>query len=181
MNCFITDIDLIFSVQNVCMEMGIVFLFMPASGLFHVFDLFVLQMFVSREPSVGVVLGCQQVYKLRAVISLGSQALSLLVSCKCLASWEFTLIILGYLQSSIFHLENKWFLGVPIFNSCTIKKQTTKFSSANFQKLLRPSYIMLRIQRQEGKQCRSRWGGSFWATSSRSTLFANSAIFISGT
>ena len=31
-----------------------------------------------------------------------------------------------------------------------------KFSSANFQKMLRPSYIILRIQRRVGKQCRSR-------------------------
>ena len=42
----------------------------------------------------------------------------------------------------------------PFFNSFTTKKQTTKFSSANFQKLLSPSYIMLRIQRLDGKQCR---------------------------
>ena len=41
-------------------------------------------------------------------------------------------------------------------NSLTTKKQTTKFSSANFQKKLSPSYSILRIQRQEGKQCRSR-------------------------
>ena len=40
--------------------------------------------------------------------------------------------------------------------SLTTKQQTTKFSSANFQKMLNPSYIILRIQRQEGKQCRSR-------------------------
>ena len=41
-------------------------------------------------------------------------------------------------------------------NSFTTKKQTTKFSSANFQKILSPSVIILRIQRQVGKQCRSR-------------------------
>ena len=29
-------------------------------------------------------------------------------------------------------------------NSLTTKKQTTKFSSANFQKMLSPSYIILR-------------------------------------
>ena len=66
------------------------------------------------------------------------------------------------------------------FNSLTTEKQTTKFSSANFQKMLSPCYIILRIQKLEGKQCRSRWGGSLWATSSRSTLFANSAIFVTG-
>ena len=57
------------------------------------------------------------------------------------------------------------------------KSGRQKFMSANFQKMLSQSYyIILRIQRLEGKQCRSRWGGSLWATSSRSTLFANSAI-----
>ena len=47
--------------------------------------------------------------------------------------------------------------------------------------MLSPSHTILRIQRLEGKPCRCRWGGSFWATSSRSTLFANSAVFVSGT
>ena len=42
------------------------------------------------------------------------------------------------------------------FNSLTTEKQTTKFSSANFKKMLSPSYIILRTQRLEGKQCRSR-------------------------
>ena len=41
-------------------------------------------------------------------------------------------------------------------NLLTTEKQKTKFSSANFQKILNPSYIILRIQRLEGKQCRSR-------------------------
>ena len=47
-----------------------------------------------------------------------------------------------------------------VLNSLTTKKQITKFLSANFQKMLSPSCIILRIQRLEGKQCRSRWGGS---------------------
>ena len=63
-----------------------------------------------------------------------------------------------------------------VLNSLTTKKQTTKFSSANFPKMISPSYIMLTIQILEGKQCRSRWDGSLWATSSRSRLFAKSAI-----
>ena len=63
-------------------------------------------------------------------------------------------------------------------NSLTTKKQMTKFSSANFQKILSPSYIILRIQILGSKQCRNRWGGLLWATSSRSKLFANSAIFV---
>ena len=41
-------------------------------------------------------------------------------------------------------------------NSLTTQKQTTKFLSANFQKNLSPSYIISRIQRLEGKLCRSR-------------------------
>ena len=40
--------------------------------------------------------------------------------------------------------------------SLTTKRQTTNFSFANFQKLLSPSYIILRIQRLESKQCKSR-------------------------
>ena len=43
-----------------------------------------------------------------------------------------------------------------LINSLTTEKQTTKFLSANFQKKLNPSYIILRIQRLEGKQCRAR-------------------------
>ena len=42
------------------------------------------------------------------------------------------------------------------FASLTSKKETSKFSSANFQKMLSPIYIILRIQRPEDKQCRSR-------------------------
>ena len=40
-------------------------------------------------------------------------------------------------------------------NSLATKKQKTKSSSANFQnkKIKSPSYIILRIQRLEGKQC----------------------------
>ena len=38
-------------------------------------------------------------------------------------------------------------------NSLTTKKQTTKFSSANFQTTVGPCYIILRIQRLEGKKC----------------------------
>ena len=54
----------------------------------------------------------------------------------------------------------------------------TKVSSAKFQRNLSLSYIILSFKRLEHKQCSSRWGGSSWATSSSSTLFANSAIFI---
>ena len=38
------------------------------------------------------------------------------------------------------------------------KKQMTKFTSANFQKMLSLSHIILKIQRLEGKQCSSRGG-----------------------
>ena len=43
-----------------------------------------------------------------------------------------------------------------LLNSLTTSKQTTKFKSANFQKILSPSNIILRIQRLDGKQCRCR-------------------------
>ena len=39
---------------------------------------------------------------------------------------------------------------MPI-NFLTTKKLMTKFSSANFQNMLSPSYFILKIQRQEGK------------------------------
>ena len=48
----------------------------------------------------------------------------------------------------------------------TIRKQNLK--SAKFEKLFCLSYIMLRIQKEEGKQCRSRG-----AVTSGSTLFVN--------
>lgn len=41
-----------------------------------------------------------------------------------------------------------------------------------------PSYTILRIQRSEGKRCRSRKGGLLWAISSGSLLFENPAILI---
>ena len=41
-------------------------------------------------------------------------------------------------------------------DSLTTKEYMTKFSSANFQKMLSPSYIILKIQRLEVKQYRSR-------------------------
>ena len=37
-----------------------------------------------------------------------------------------------------------------LFNSLTTDKQTTKLLSANFKKMLKPSYIILRIQGLEG-------------------------------
>ena len=46
--------------------------------------------------------------------------------------------------------------GVVSTLSLPFKKQTTKFSSANFKKMLSPGYVILRIQRLECKQCRSR-------------------------
>ena len=60
---------------------------------------------------------------------------------------------LMYLQnlSSKLKAEHFYFSRLHL-NSFT----TTKFLSANFQKNLSPSYIILRIQRLEGKQCRTR-------------------------
>ena len=42
------------------------------------------------------------------------------------------------------------------FNPLTTRKQMIKFSFANFQNILSPSYITFRIKRLEGIQCRSR-------------------------
>ena len=39
----------------------------------------------------------------------------------------------------------------PFLYSLTIIKQTAKVSSAKFQKMLSPSYVILKIQRLEGK------------------------------
>ena len=47
--------------------------------------------------------------------------------------------------------------------------------TANFKKNLCPGYIILRIQRLEGKKCGSK------SVSSGSTLFANLTLFFSGT
>ena len=64
-----------------------------------------------------------------------------------------------------------------MLNSLTTYKQSIKFSSADLQKkILSPSCIILRIQRLKDKQCRSRWGGSSWATSSRSTQLFSSLL-----
>ena len=40
---------------------------------------------------------------------------------------------------------------IHLINSLTTKKQTTKLLSANFQTMLSPIYIILRIQRPESK------------------------------
>ena len=68
-------------------------------------------------------------------------------------------------------------------SSLTTKKADDKIFVYKFSEngKSRPGCIILKIQRLEGKQCRSRWGGSWWATSSISTLFANSALYVSGT
>ena len=52
---------------------------------------------------------------------------------------------------SVYEMGHTW---RSTINSLTTEKQTIKFSSANFQKILNPSYIILRIQRLESKQCR---------------------------
>ena len=43
-----------------------------------------------------------------------------------------------------------------LLDSLTTEKQTTKFSSAGFQKMLGPGCVILRVQSLEDKQCRSR-------------------------
>ena len=61
-------------------------------------------------------------------------------------------------SSSNFYASKMAFPQLSLFNSLTTctQNQLAKFSSANFQKMLSPSYIILRIQRLDGKQCRSR-------------------------
>ena len=52
------------------------------------------------------------------------------------------------------------FSSLSHYASAGCKEQTTKFSSANFQKILSPSYIILRkLEKLVGKQCRCgiRW------------------------
>ena len=64
-----------------------------------------------------------------------------------------------YLQHQTSSCSYTFKLGITnsrYINSLTTEKQTTKFSTANFQKNFNPSYTILRIQRLEGKQCRSR-------------------------
>ena len=56
-------------------------------------------------------------------------------------------------MSHVSNIWECWFRSRDPLNSLTTEKQTTKFSSAIFQKMLRPSNIILRIQRLEGKQC----------------------------
>ena len=55
------------------------------------------------------------------------------------------------------HSYNSWFQmfvmeHLYVFNSLTTKKQTTKFSSANFPKMSTINFITLRIQRLESKR-----------------------------
>ena len=44
--------------------------------------------------------------------------------------------------------RSPFYKGLICFNSLITKTQMTKFSSANFKKMLSPSYIIFRIQRQ---------------------------------
>ena len=53
-------------------------------------------------------------------------------------------------------LQSKICFNRHCIKSLSIKRQTTKFTSANFQKKSFPSYYILRIRRLEGKQCTSR-------------------------
>ena len=62
----------------------------------------------------------------------------------------------GTLRASLILLLNKCLIGpieIELFN---YQKADDKFSPANFQKILSPSYVIFRIKKLEGKQCRSR-------------------------
>ena len=63
------------------------------------------------------------------------------------------------------------------FNPEGMKRVDGKFTSGKSKKKwFCPIYNIFRIQRLVGKQCRSRWGGSLWATSSGSSLFASFSL-----
>ena len=64
-----------------------------------------------------------------------------------LAIVDGMLMLIYFLHSSY----NAFVVDSRYLNSLTSKKQTTKFLSTNFQKMLSPSYIILRNQRLEGK------------------------------
>ena len=70
-------------------------------------------------------------------------------------SWHFSHRYVTFLADELgnFHLGT---IGSHSFNYLSAKKQMTKFTSVNFQKMSGPSCIILIIQRLEGKSCRSR-------------------------
>ena len=76
-------------------------------------------------------------------------------------------------------IPTDFYLSHPYLVKC-IKEQMTKLCLQNFKKKSYINCIMLKIQRLEGKHCRSRWDGSLWAVSSESAVFANSAIVVFG-
>ena len=57
----------------------------------------------------------------------------------------FVLYFSCLIKCIYFHQKKKCSILI-YFNSFTTEKQTTKFLSANFQKMLSPSYIILRIK-----------------------------------
>ena len=70
-------------------------------------------------------------------------------------NWVYVLKNVDDTKISINETKLAYYLDLCFEMKVTTKQQTTKFPSANFQKILSPSYNILRIQRQEGKQCRS--------------------------
>ena len=71
-----------------------------------------------------------------------------------------------------FRIETTLFYNKNISYGFTLGLLAFKAPCAKFRKMFLPSYVILRIQRKEGKQCRSRWGSS-WTF--RSLLSVNSA------
>ena len=75
--------------------------------------------------------------------------------CRCLVTWQIPFLtcclplwmVKPFQNGASFFLKKK----KKKKKSLTAKKQTTKFSSANFQKMLSPSHITLRIQRLKSK------------------------------
>ena len=88
--------------------------------------------------------------------------------------WYITSVFI--MNSSRFEFGQVHFscLGNDLLTLQWLTKQTTKFIFAKFHKNILFQAI-LRIQRPEGKQCRSRWAVPSW-----SMLFAYSVIFYLG-
>ena len=70
--------------------------------------------------------------------------------------------------------------GVTNLNLLSAKKQMTQFASAKFKKNVSSKLCLLRIQRRRAKTV-DLDQGAYWAASSVSMLFANSAVYVSST
>ena len=92
-------------------------------------------------------------------------------------AWNNRMVFMRHSLSNFIVLT---FSETPTLKPFNYQKADNKiFICKTSEKKTHPSYILFKIQGLEGKQCRFRWGGSLWATSSGSTLFANLSVFVS--